>query len=599
MNFSQRATRAATLLIFVFAGSVLSAKAQTPAPTPPAPVGVSGSTPPPLDMSDIKRVGIDSSQTLPVSLDEAIRRALENNNSIEVARGDVKYAETQLRSLLGVYDTTFTATPLFTRTSQSGSSPSNNFSLDLGGSKLLKSGGRIEPFFNNNRSTSIFGSSGNFGTTATSASQQTATATSGIFYRSTAGASFTQPLLRNRSIDATRRNIRIQRKRLQQTDADFRRMTIQVISQVQQSYWDLVFAMRDQQNRVANLNLSKENLRRVEASIAAGKSAPLERAEVATELANRESDLLLAAQQVAIADNALKQLLLKEANAPEWTKQLIPTDQPNFDMTPINLEDALADARANRPELRRLSLQSEINAIDLEFFKNQTKPQIDLNSSFSLNGFSQSFPNLNTSATNTPLLNTASDIYLLNAINSISPSGTAPIVNPTVTSGTTTITNSGGVTTSLGNLFNSNAPNFSVGVTIGFPFRNQTAKADLAGARVQQQQIEAQNRQQEQTVVAEVRNAVQAVETARQRVFAARSARENAEIQLRGEQKLYEVGRSTTFLLFQRENALANARNAEIRSETDYNKAISDLQRTTSTTFRANNIEVESPMTDK
>ncbi len=106
-------------------------------------------------------------------------------------------------------------------------------------------------------------------------------------------------------------------------------------------------------------------------------------------------------------------------------------------------------------------------------------------------------------------------------------------------------------------------------------------------------------RSQEQIVVSEVRNAVQAVETARLRVLTSRRARENAEIQLEGERKLFEVGRSTTFLLFQRENALTNARNAEIRSETDYNKSLSDLQRSTSTTFRLNNIDVESPINDK
>ncbi len=94
----------------------------------------------------------------------------------------------------------------------------------------------------------------------------------------------------------------------------------------------------------------------------------------------------------------------------------------------------------------------------------------------------------------------------------------------------------------------------------------------------------------------EVRNAVQAVETARQRVLTARRAQENAEIQLAGEQKLYEAGKSTTFLLFQRENTLNNAKNAEIRAETDYNKALADLQRVTSTAFRENNITVDSPV---
>ena len=92
----------------------------------------------------------------------------------------------------------------------------------------------------------------------------------------------------------------------------------------------------------------------------------------------------------------------------------------------------------------------------------------------------------------------------------------------------------------------------------------------------------------------DVRNAAQSVETSRRRVLTAREARANAELQLEGEQRLYSVGRSTTFLLFQRENALANARDAELRAETDYNKALAALQHATSTTLHANNVIVES-----
>ncbi|MGI9034558.1 MAG: TolC family protein [Pyrinomonadaceae bacterium] len=591
MFFLQRAAIAASVLAIVLCWCDFSVKAQTPAPTPiltvPASVIVpSGAA---SNVINLKQIGIDQSQTMPLSLDEAIRKALENNNTIEIAKDDVRYAETQLRSLLGIYDPVLTAAPQFTRTSQSGSKPSNGFSLNLGASQLLRTGGMIQPFFNNSRSSSFFTSSVNGTTTQVSSS-------SAEFYRSTAGVTFTQPLLRNRSIDSTRHQIRIQRKRLQQSDADFRRTTIDIISQVQRAYWDLVFALRDQQNKVANLNLSKESLRQIEAKITAGSSAPLERAEVATELANRESDLLLASQQVSIADNTLKQLLFKESNSSDWIKQLVPTDQPSLDLNPVNLDDALADARANRPELQRLNLQTEINSIDLQYFRNQVKPQIDFTSSFSLNGFSQNFGATSVGSTTTPLITTPSDIYLLNAINSIRPAGAPEIVNPNVTVTNTSTVSSGGLNHSLGNLFNSNAPNFTVGLTISLPLRNRTAEANLVGARIQQEQIGAQIRQQEQTVVVEVRNAVQALETARQRVLTSRRARENAEIQLQGEQKLYDAGRSTTFLLFQRENALAAARNAEIRAETDYNKAISDLQRTTSTTFRANNIDVQSPV---
>ena len=73
------------------------------------------------------RVGIQSAQTMPLSLNEAIRKALENNNDIEVARDDVRFQETQLRSLLGAYDPTFSVTPTFSRSSSTGSTGSNDF----------------------------------------------------------------------------------------------------------------------------------------------------------------------------------------------------------------------------------------------------------------------------------------------------------------------------------------------------------------------------------------------------------------------------------------------------------------------------------------
>jgi HAE1 family hydrophobic/amphiphilic exporter-1 len=292
----------------------------------------------------------------------------------------------------------------------------------------------------------------------------------------------------------------------------------------------------------------------------------------------------------------LKTLLLREATAPEWTQSYVPTDTPVYSDDPIIVEDAIKDAIDNRPELRRLRLQREITAIDIDYFRNQTKPRIDLVSSFSLGGLS--LGNQNTGDISVQQF-TGNDEILrlaLNATRASLPNPLPPIPNTTVNVPGTPAFFNGGSFQSFRNLFRSDAPSYSVGVTFEIPFRNITAKANLAGARIQEQQTQAQTRSQEQIVVADVRNAVQAVETSRQRILTARRARENAEIQLEGERKLYEVGRSTTFLLFQRENALTNARNAEIRAETDYNKSLSDLQRATSTTFRLNNIEVDSPM---
>lgn len=537
---------------------------------------------------DLTRVGVQSAQPMPLSLNDAIRKALESNNSIEIARDDVRFQETQIRALYGFYDPVFTVSPTYTRNSTTGSAGTNDFRANANVTHFIKpGGGNYQFFFNNTRTENAFAqaqvSSGSLGSGGSSA-----------IYSSSMGFTYTQPLYRNFKTDNTRRNIKIAKKRLNQTDADFRRQTIETIAQVQRTYWDLVFALRDQQNRVANVNLARENLRQVEARIEAGAAAPLERAEVATELANRESELLLATQQVSITENSLKQLVLREPTAAEWSQTYVPTDKPVFSTDPMNLDDAMKDAMENRFELSRLKLAKEINAIDIEYFRNQTKPQIDLNTTFSLDGLSRG--GTSTDSILVPQFS-GNDEILRQRLNLLLPPG-SQIPNPNVEIPGTPSYLAGGFNRSWSNMFRSDSPNYQVGVTISFPFRNRTAKANLAGARVTQERIDAETRSQEQVVIVEVRNAVQAVETARQRVLTARRARENAEIQLEGERRKYESGLSTTFLLFQRENALTNARNAEIRAETDYNKALADLQRATSTTFRINNIEVESPTTD-
>ena len=542
------------------------------------------------DATNMNRVGVQTTQTLTLTMDDAIRRALSNNNDIEVSRIDVRISDTSLRSQLGVYDPVFTITPNFSHSQTTGGAGTNDFRASSNIRGLIRQGGgNYQGFFNNNRTENAFAQA------QASSGSVTGSGNSAI-YTSSLGFNYTQPLARNLKIDRNRQQIKIARKRLLQTDSDFRLQATGIIARVQRSYWDLVFALRDQQNQLANVNLSKENLRQIEAKIDAGAAAPLSRAEVETELANREGSLLSATQQVSVAENVLKQLIIKDPLAAEWNQTLVPTDKPAFSLDSVNLDAAMKDATENRFELKRLKLEREINETDIAFFRNQIRPQIDLNTTFSLDGLSRGSVN---TAFNTNLYTSTGDLRLFNAINQIRALASVNlplILNDTIVIPASPSFGFGGFNRSLANVFRSDAPNYSVGVTISFPFRNRTAKANLEGAKITTERIAAQTRSQEQSVIVEVRNAVQAVETSRQRVLTARRARESAEIQLEGERKLYDAGRSTTFLLFQRENSLTNARNSEIRAETDYNKAIADLQRFTATSFRENNIQIDTPV---
>jgi len=527
-------------------------------PRPPNFPDVQQQPVPPLP--DLTRVGVISSNVLTLSMNDAIRQALQNNNDIEVAKDDVRFAETQLRSLYGVYDPVFSITPQIIKNV----TPQTSSFLGGGGA----AGTTSVTTFNLSPSLTKSFERGGGNYTLSFANSRTSTSSTNSslspFYSSNLSLQFNQPLLRNREIDASRHAIRVQKKRLEQTDSDFRQRTITIISQVQAAYWNLVFALRNQQNQFDSLNLSRQNMRNIEAEISAGAKAPLDRAQVQTDIATRETNLFIATQSVSQAENSLKQLLLRDPSSPQWSAQITPTDSPAFDLSPIDLNASLEEARKNRPELRRLNLQKEITGIDIQYFKNQTKPQIDLTGTIATTGLAGA-----------PCIPNPAD-----------PNNrcTAPPTNLV-----------GGFGKDLSNLGGLNTYNVTVGAAISFPIHNTTAEANLAGARIQQQQLQASYRSQGQSIEMDVRNAAQAVDTAQKRMVASRHARESAEQQLSGEQKLYEVGRSTTFLLLQRQNELTSARTSELQAQTDYNKALADLQRATASTLRINNVVVTDP----
>jgi outer membrane protein TolC len=188
---------------------------------------------------------------------------------------------------------------------------------------------------------------------------------------------------------------------------------------------------------------------------------------------------------------------------------------------------------------------------------------------------------------------TTANAFLLDQVNQLRLAQGLPAASTPITNGPGVGNLIGGYGQALRNI--SKAPAVTVGLTIQFPLRNRTAEANLAGAHIQREQLLATIQAQEQAIEVDVRNAAQAVETTRRQVLTSRAARESAEVQLAGEQKRYQTGMSTIFLVFQFQNQLVSARTAELRAEANYNQALANLQRTTSTTLRANNVVINTP----
>ncbi|KAF0248040.1 MAG: outer membrane protein, partial [bacterium] len=353
---------------------------------------------------------------------------------------------------------------------------------------------------------------------------------------------FRQPIMKNYKINQNTRNIQALKKKLDLADLAFRQKLIDLTARVQSAYYDLGFAIKNIDIQRESVELAAVQLRNNEIQVKAGTAAPIDIVSAQAELERRKDAAISALVPITQAENVLKLLLLDDPISDLMNYQIIPTDAIDISTDRTDLNTAIGIAMDRRPEIKQLEVQGEVNKVDIEFFKNQLKPQVDLTSSFSLQGLA-------------------------------GEPGTSPAGFPTLKGGEF----DGALGRSLVELFKFRT--YQAGISITLPYKNTTAKANLARTEVVTRQLDNQKRQMVLTIVTDVRNALQSVESSLQRVEAARASVKAAEEQLRGEEQMFAAGLSTTFFVLQRQNELSVARGNELRAKTDYNKARADLQR--------------------
>lgn len=534
-------------------------------------------------LPDLGRVGVDLLQQRPLSLREVLELALSNNKDIEVARQNTRISEFDLGAVRGVYQPQSFVRTVYENSAipsastiiggPDGKLASSNFAVDANLVVLEpKYGGNFTAQFNNSRGTST-----------------SIVNTLNPLFNTSLNLQYTQPLFRGRRFDQNRRNIEVAKKNLSLNDAQFRQRTIEVITNAQRAYWDLTFALKNLQVQRDAVRDAKNQLEHNQRLVDEGLLAPIDVIAAETQVANFESSVYDALNTVAQTENNLKNLVAQNRNDDLWQSSIVPTDSIELDPPTVSLPDALSEALANRPEIEQNRVAAEINQIDQRFFREETKPQIDLIANYNLAGLAGTellggnsiFNNGQTTAS----LNQV--IGQVNQINGSLPE--IPLVPLTNLPGAPDNL-TGGFFSSLGNLFAFRFPTYRVGVQFNLPFSSRTAKAQLGRSLVEGQRVNTQREQLEQSVQVDVRNALQLLRTSQARLRSAAIARDNSEKQYASEQRKLDAGQSTVFLVLERQTALTNARGNELRAQTELNKAIADLQRATGNSLRANNI---------
>ncbi len=525
-----------------------------------------------------ERVGVDVSNQLPISLQDAITLALQNNNDIDSSRIGVQISEFNLRAAQGIYDpaivsenfyenrTTPTASTIggatngsVTQRSLTGGFGVNGFSRFQGGSY-----------------------SADFSSSRTSTTNQNATLNPQ--FPSVLTLSYTQPLFRGRRIDNNRRTIEIAKKNLSLSDAQFRQKAIEIIAQVETAYWDLAYALRNLQVQIDAVKQARLQLESNQRLVSKGVLAPIDIIAANGQITTFEQNVYTAQEQITQAENTLKTLMLPERTNEIWTRALVPVSPIEIEVPHVPLETAISAALVNRQEIAQLKTSAEINKINERFYRDQTKPQVDLVGTYTGNGLA---------GTVTPPRTTTNTSALTARVNELSALAGLPLL-PTTTTTTTAVPPNlvGGYFKSLTNLITADYPTYNVGVRISLPFGNTTAKANLGRTLAEGSQIVNQKAQQEQIIEADVRNSLQSLRSAEARLQSAAATRASAEQLYESEQRQFRAGTSTVFLVFQRQTSLIAARASELQAQTTLNKAISTFQLVTGGTLNANSVEI-------
>jgi outer membrane protein TolC len=373
-----------------------------------------------------------------------------------------------------------------------------------------------------------------------------------------------QNLLSGFGYRANASSLRIARNDLQLTDSVFKQQVMTTIAQVVNMYSDILYYRENV--RVAEEALKwaqtqlKDNTRQVEI----GNLAAIAVTQAKAEVAARRQALIVAQTNYHQQEETLKTALAKHVDADLAGVGIEPTDKlpepkPN-DIPP--LQEALTEAIKNRPEIEQDHLNMRNQDITIQAVRNRMLPSLNVFASYGPAGLSGHFL-----CGGNPLYEPAC------------PQGVAGYVP-------------GGASDALSQVFHNKFPYYSLGVNLSIPIRNRAAQADQATALIQERQMRVKLQQQINNIEQDVRTAVIAVTQARAQIDAAKESTALYKETLEGEQKKFQLGESTPFLVIQAERDVANAEGTEAQARDAYAKALTQFAQATATILDKYHIEI-------
>ncbi len=496
-------------------------------------------------------LGQESRPTLSISLEECIVRALKDNLGVaiqvlgpQISAESVNAArEKYIPTLSLSYSSRKTENAAYSYLDTPGDSTVNktqNYNF-LTANQTLPTGGTLRLDFTGYRTT-------------TNQRGRTIDPRFGT----TLGFNLSQPLLRNFGLKIAQREILVAKNNLGVSEENLKNTLVTTVYGVESAYWNLVYSIENLEVRKQSLQLAKDLLEKNQRSVEVGTLAPMEVLSARAEVATREADLIQAETQIQSNEDALRMLLNISEEESRDIAAIVPKDKPTYVAKPVDLQEALAAAIANRPDLEISRIGLETDKLNLSYAKNQALPDLSLSASYS-----------------SPGIDGTRIFYVGNPLE-----------------GVVDYTLPGDISGALKQSFKFTYPNWNLGLTLSLPLSNVFGRAALAQARLDMRRTMLEMEEQKEEMYIEIKNAVRSVEANYKRIQAYTTARELAEQKLAAEEEKRRVGMSTNYMVLSYQRDLANARISELNAIISYNVSLAALERAMGTNLKSKNINL-------